>query len=190
MSHFIEIDGVKEKIYQLIEMALSAENFVSRYGIGVEGAERYISKDQYWRHTKSILSNYSLEIAVKLRNAAELLESKGVSFTLNNAISIYNSGSKADGTRKEKDIKFICHKIIHAKSFFVDAVGSHEKHENLLWWAGTLTLSGTDQSGKEWCFFFNVLEWCEASLSFLAEIENNLQNVQFNSDDLALRRLS
>lgn len=192
MAHFIEIDGIREKLYLLIQMALAAESFTSRYGIGVENAERFISKEQYWRHTKSTVSNYSLEIAVKLRNAIELLESNGISFTLKNSVHIYNSGIKSDGTKEQKDIKYIFHKIIHAKSFQIDAIGSYEKHESLLWWAGTLTLSGTEQgrAGKTWCFFFNILEWCQASLDFLAQVEVNLQNLQLNSEDLVLRKIS
>ena len=192
MAHLIEIDGVKVKIYVLMEMALAAENFVSRYGIGVANAERFVSKEQYWRHTKSTVSNYSLEIAVKLRNTVELLQSKGVSLALDDTIHTYNAGRHADGTMEKKDVRYICNKIIHAKSFYVDAVGSTQKHADLLWWAGTLTLSGTEQgkNGKEWCFFFNVIEWCEASLAFLVKIEASLQNIQLSSEDLILRKIS
>ncbi len=192
MAHFIEVDSIREKLYLLIEIALAAEQFVSRYGIGVDNVEKLFPKEQYWRHTKSTVSNYSLEIAVKLRNAVELLDSKGIKFELNNSIHIYNSGIKADGTKEQKDIRYICNKIIHAKSFQIDAVGSSQKHEKLLWWAGTLTLSGTEQgkSSKDWCFFFNILQWCEASLTFLAQIEISLQNIQLNSEDLILRKIN
>ncbi|WP_111639677.1 hypothetical protein [Marinomonas shanghaiensis] len=192
MAHFIEIDGIREKLYLLIQMALAAESFTSRYGIGVENVERFISKEQYWRHTKSTVSNYSLEIAVKLRNAIELLESNGISFTLDSSVHIYNSGIKADGTKEQKDIKYIFHKIIHAKSFQIDAIGSYRKHESLLWWAGTLTLSGTEhrKTDKAWCFFFNIFEWCQASLDFLAQVEVHLQKIQLNSEDLVLRKIS
>ncbi len=192
MAHFIEIDGIRERLYLLIQMALAAEFFTSRYGIGVENAEQLISKEQYWRHTKSTVSNYSLEIAVKLRNAIELLESKDIIFTINKSINVYNSGVNADGTMNKKDIKYIFHKIIHAKSFQIDAVGSYQKHKDLLWWAGTLTLSGTEHGNatKAWCLFFDILEWCQASLEFLDQVEINLQNIQLNSEDLVLRKIS
>lgn len=191
MAHFIEIDGIREKLYLLIQMALSAESFVSRYGIGVENTKRFISKEQYWMHTKSTISNYSLEISVKLRNAIELLKSKGIIFTLNKSISVYNFGIKNYGSKEEKDVEYIFHKIIHAKSFQIDTVGSYKKHHNLLWWSGTLTLSGTElgNSGKTWCLFFNILDWCEASLEFLAQVEDNLKKIQLNSEDIISRKI-
>jgi hypothetical protein len=190
MAHIVEVNEVKEKIYFLIEMALAAEHLVSRYAIGVDDSVKTLSKHQYWKRTKSIVSNYSLEIAVKLRNTLELLQFNGFVLKLEPIIHVYSVGALAKGAVKKNDLRYICNKIIHAKSFSVDAVGSANKHKDLIWWSGDLTLSGTEQgkNGEEWSFFFNVVEWCDALLSFLYEVEDKLTNIQINSQNLFLLR--
>ena len=140
--------------------------------------EHTVKYDEYWEHTRSIVSNSCLEIAVKTRNAAEVLSAKGVSYPRENKIDVYNSGVMADGVRKEKDFIFICNKIIHAKEFRLDRQGNIKIHRDLLWWNGIVTIEGTDQKKKQWSFFFIILKWCDAILDFLNSTEEGLKEMQ------------
>lgn len=185
MTHFIRTHDVREKLYLLMEMVLAAEKIVSRYGVGVEGCERVISKESYWMHTKSTVSNYCIEIAVKLRAVEDTLKSNRVNIDPIKSINVYHLNVLPEIKNEKRDFRFICNKIIHASSFQVDAIGT-VKHKDLLWWSGTLALSGTENHNG-WRLFFNVLDWCEASLIFLDKIEDSLKVIQLNSEDLFLR---
>jgi len=184
LSHYFDVDGLRESIYAVISHVLASEQFVGRYGIGVEEAERIVTHDAYWGHTRSIVSNRCLEIAVKTRNAAEALRAKGIDYSTDKEVDVYNSGHLADGSKKAKDFIFICNKIIHAKEFRLDRQGHVARHKDLLWWGGMVTLEGTDQKNKEWCFFFIILDWCDSVLKFLNATENKLMDIRMSSYDL------
>ncbi len=184
MSHYFEIDGLREKVYAVINHVLASEQFVGRYGIGVEEVEHTVKYDEYWEHTRSIISNSCLEIAVKSRNAAEALSAKGITYPRENKIYVYNSGLLADGSKKARDFVFICNKIIHAKEFRLDQSGNINSHKDLLWWSGMVTIEGTDQKKKPWCFFFIILKWCDAILEFLNAAEEQLKKIRSNPIDL------
>ena len=185
MSHYIEIDGVREKIFILQNISLSGENFSTRYGVGVESIKGEYSNSKYWRLIKSIVSNSTLEIAVKLRNSAELLSENNLSFSNEKSIVCYSAGKLADGLKQDNDFIFLCNKIIHAKKFRVDSVGSTQYHKDLNWWDGLVTISGTLQGKrkKPWEFFFSITEWCDAALKYIDSIEENLLSIQANSED-------
>lgn len=74
MSHYFELDGIREKIFILQSIALSGEPFSKEYAIGVQEDNSLYSQKEYWLNTKSIASNGVLEIAVKTRNAIESIE--------------------------------------------------------------------------------------------------------------------
>ena len=190
MAHFIGTEGVREKLYQLLALELSARDFVCQNSIGVPEYEKIISKEQYWSYTKSTVSNSSLEISVKIRSAMDLLESQGVELDPKNSISVYPIRVPSKEQKLEKNLRYICNKIIHANEFSIDAIGSTELHEKLLWWSGMITISGKQQgsNGKEWCFFLHLSEWGKVCLEFLNEHEVKIDQMKNNSFDLLSRK--
>lgn len=192
MAHFIGIEGVREKLYQLLALELAAKDFVCQNSIGVPEFEKLISKEQYWSYTKSTVSNSVLEVSVKIRSAMDLLESKGVELDPKNSISVYPIRIPSKDLKSERNLRYICNKIIHANEFSIDASGSTELHERLLWWSGMVTVSGNQQgsNGKEWSFFLYLSQWSKACLEFLNEHEIKLAQIQNNSFDLLSRRIS
>ena len=189
MAHFINIESDREKLYQLLMLELSAKEFVCKNAIGVPEHEKLISKEQYWSYTKSIVSNFSLEISVKIRNAMDLLLSNDCDLKLKDNIFIYPIKLPEKEQASYKNLRYICNKIIHANEFQIDASGSTEKHKKLIWWSGTLTISGRERN-KDWCFFLQFNQWCNACLEFLAEHEEQLEQLRLNSFDMVQRKLS
>ena len=182
MSHQIAIDGVREKIFILQNISLSGECFSTRYGIGVEGYQVGYSNSEYWNLIKLIISNSTLEIAVKLRNSEDLLLENDLSYSNDKSIVCYNAGQLADGSKQCRNFRFLCNKIIHATKFRVDSVGSTQYHKDLNWWDGMVTISGT-QRGEPWEFFFCIIDWCDAALKYINSIEEQLLSIQANSED-------
>ena len=192
MAHYIGIEGVREKLYQLLALELAAKDFVCQHSIGVPEFEKLITKEQYWSYSKSTVSNSTLEISVKIRSAMDLLESQGVAIDPKNCISVFPIRVPSDDQKLEKNLRYVCNKIIHANEFSIDAIGSTDLHEKLLWWSGMVTIAGKHQgsNGKEWCFFLYLSEWAKACLEFLSEHEIELAQIQINSFDLLSRRIS
>lgn len=187
MSHFVDIGSLKEKVFILNNLALSGELFSTKYSIGVSEFQAHYSDLDYHYFTKSIVSNYVIELAVKLRNAAELLQEKKVSYINDKNIICYGAGRQADGKKVEHDLFYICNKIIHAKKFRIDTVGSSKYTADFKWWNGDLTLAGTSAGKKQtpWEFFFSIQSWCESAIIFINSCEASLRSINKQSEDRA-----
>lgn len=117
MSHFIRADDVREKLYLLMEMVLAAEKLVSRYGVGVEGCERVISKESYWMHTKSTVSNYCIEIAVKLRAVEDTLRSNRLNPDSTKSIDVYHLNALPEIIKEKKILDLFVIKLFMQTRF-------------------------------------------------------------------------
>ena len=187
MPHFIDIVSLKEKVFVLNSLALSGEYFSIKYFIGVKEHQRYYTDQDYYQTTKSIVSNYAIELAVKLRNSAELMEEKNISYENEETIACFNAGNQADGKSESHDLLYICNKIIHAKKFSIDTVSSSKYKADFKWWSGELTLSGTLPGKKQtpWEFFFSITSWCESAIKFINSCEKSLNLINEQSEDRA-----
>ncbi|MCF6264468.1 MAG: hypothetical protein L3J24_12890 [Xanthomonadales bacterium] len=188
MSHFVDIGSLKEKVFILNNLALSGELFSTSYFIGVSEFQKHYSDLDYHHFTKSIVSNYAIELAVKLRNASELLQENKISYINDKNILCYGAGKQAGSENEEHDLFYICNKIIHAKKFRIDTVGSAKYKVNFMWWNGYLTLAGT-MAGKQqtpWEFFFSIQSWCESAIIFINSCETSLSTINMQSEDRAV----
>lgn len=177
MSHYFEIDGIREKIFIINSLALSGESFSKDYAIGTRNDNSLYTQKEYWINTKSLVSNGVLEIAVKIRNAYE-------------SLSKSQSQEKIIICVENKEIAnhefvWLCNKIIHAKSVSMIPVGSHNNEEPLEWWDGEIRLKGLLQDKKTpWDISFNVVCWLKSCLSFLNLAENELGNMRNQSGEI------
>jgi hypothetical protein len=183
----VDIGSLKEKLFILNNLALSGELFSVRYFIGESELQRHYSDLDYHHFTKSIVSNYAIELAVKLRNAAEMLQERGISYVNDKNIMCYGAGQHAFSKKKERDLFWVCNKIIHAKIFRIDTVGSRKYKGNFKWWGGDLTLAGTLMGKKQtpWEFFFSIQSWCESAIIFINSCEASLCSINEQSEDRA-----
>jgi len=186
VSHYIDVINLKEKIFVLNNLALSGESFSTSYCIGVSEHQKHYSDLDYHHFTKSLVSNYAIELAVKLRNASELLQEGNIIFEKEKSIECYNVGNLAENFESKKhDFLYICDKIIHAKKFRIDTVGSKKYDADFKWWNGDLTLSGTAPGKKKlpWEFFFSIKIWCESAIVFLNSNEKHFKLINQQAED-------
>lgn len=183
MSHLFGIDDIKEKIMILSSLSMSGEEFCCRYAMGSNEHHKVYNLATYTKTTKHIVSNYMIDISVKLRSVVDALRSSGTESILDTDVKAYNSGTCADGKSKDKDFRFICNKIIHADSFNLNFVGNKKYHDDMVWWSGEITVSGRYQN-KKWEFFFSVLDWCDSIVEFLDKSEKQIANMQGKSRDI------
>lgn len=183
MSHLFGIDDIKEKILILSSLSMSGEEFCSRYAMGSDEHHKVYNLATYTKTTKHIVSNYIIDISVKLRSVVDSLRSSGIEVSLDKDVKGYNAGSCADGKSKTQNFRFICNKVIHAESFNLDFVGNQKYHKDMVWWSGEVTVSGVYKSEK-WEFFFSILEWCDSIVEFLDESEKQIANMQGESRDI------
>jgi hypothetical protein len=187
MSHFVDVGSLKEKIFVLNNLAFSGEKFSTTYFIGADEPKEHYSDLDYHHFTKSIVSNYAIELAVKLRNTAELLQENKIPYRCEKDIACSGAGRQASGEKEDHDFLYICNKIIHAKKFRIDTVGSKKYAAEFKWWSGDLTLAGT-LSGKkqtQWEFFFSIQSWCESAVLFINSCEKYLSIINSHSEDRA-----
>ena len=135
-------------------------------------------------------SKYTIELAVKLRNAAELMDANDFQYMNEKIIVCYPIGIHADSHQEKRDLLYICNKIIHAKKFRIDAVSSTKYNADFKWWSGDLTISGNYQGNKQppWEFFFSINSWCEAAISFINSSESSLHSINARAEDSLLFR--
>lgn len=185
MSHFFGLDEIKEKLMAVSGLALSGDEFCKRYAMGSEEHHQVYNINDYTKLTKLIVSNNLIEVAVKTRCLVDGLKSQNIPVNFGSDITIYNAGCCADGQSKNKNFRFICNKIIHAEKFNLDFVGSAAYHPDMRWWSGAVTLSGTYE-GKNWEFFFSVLDWSDQIMNFLKSTEEQINKSQSKSRDLQI----
>lgn len=188
MSHLIDLDGVREKLYILINLSLVGNSFANKYSIGIEEYQNYFSDEDYYNLTKSIVSNYSIETAIKLRSLIETLRKSNIDLKFNKEVSCFYPKEKSSNDiskQKRHDLNFICNKIIHATHFSLDTVSSMNQNPNIKWWEGSLTLEGKSQGkkGKPWSLFFYIHEYCESAIAFINDHKEEILKSQRNSLD-------
>lgn len=176
MSHYFDLDGIREKIFILHSLALSGEPFSREYSIGPHNDISLYSQTEYWTNAKSIASNGVLELAVKIRNAYEATTS---AMSRENMITCIENKNVV-----RHDFIWICNKIIHAKNFTMVPVGSHRNEVPLEWWDGEITMTGVNQNRTPWDISFNVLCWLKSCLFFVRSVELNLNDMKNQSGDL------
>jgi len=185
MSHYFGLNEIKEKLITVSGLALSGEEFCKRYYMGSDDHHNTYNINEYTSLTKLIISNNIIEVAVKIRCLVDDLKSQNIQIDFGKNIKIYNAGLCADGKHKEKNFRFICNKIIHAENFNLDFIGKTTYHPDMVWWSGQITLAGL-YDGKEWEFFFSVLDWSDQIVSFIKSAEEEIYKSQLNSRDLQL----
>lgn len=185
MSHYFGLDEIKEKLITISGLALSGEEFCKRYKMGSEDHHNTYNINDYTKLTKLIVSNNIIEVAVKIRCLADDLKSQSISVDFGSKIKIYNTGRCADGKPKDKNVRFICNKIIHAEKFNLDFIGKKSYHPDMVWWSGEITLAGK-YNGKKWEFFFPVLDWSDQIMDFLKSAEEEINKLQLNSHYLQM----
>jgi len=173
MSHYFNVEEIRTQLMIVTGMALSGEELCKRYRMGSRDNYKTYSLDEYKNLTKRIVSNILIETSVKTRYLLDSLDKTTAKSTTNKTIKIHNSGAQSDGKNENVDFRFICNKIIHAKSFNIDLVGKHSLPEEMVWWSGEITIAG-DFNGKSWEFFFFALDWCDAVSEFLLAAEGKI----------------
>ena len=186
MSHYFEVNGIREKIFILQSLALSGENFSKEYAVGCREKPSLYSQKDYWLSVKSLVSNYILEISVKVRNASESVgaTSEGVEATgvkIDRGIKIYCVENK-EVTRH--DFLWLSNKVIHAKGFELVPVGSMQYSKPLEWWDGEIRVYGKLNGGNKWDISFSVVDWVKSCLVLVNKIESDLIKLKSNSADL------
>lgn len=165
---------LKKKYSHLQCIAHSGESFSNNFQIGLNDNISLYTQKEYWIHVKTLVSNLTLEIAVKIRSLRESTmkpsKSKVLTCIENNEL-------------KRHDFIWICNKIIHAKSFNLVPVSSVRYEHPIEWWDGEIEATGTFQ-GKQWSISFDAKEWLQSCLYNIKKFESYLVLARDSSKDL------
>jgi hypothetical protein len=181
MSHFVDFEKMREKIFILNNVVLSGEAFAIKYKVGIDEESTIYTQSDYWTTLKRIVSNSCLELSVMIRNSKELQDLKEGKSASHKIIM---GADFIDHKVGMYDFIYIANKIIHAKSFLLTPVGSCKYKESFEWWDGLIEVSGTAQNEKEWSQNFNLSDWLGCILYFLNDSQLSLSKIQMASHDI------
>lgn len=169
MSHAIDIDGTAEKLFLLQHLAFGSEGYCRSEGVLSTQHTGYAESQSHWGWTKSIVSNYLIECAVKLRmiqeHCAKRLEVEELAALDQEATLALAIGHVHKGAFR-LTLREACNKIVHATKVHVEFTAKDGSSDGLHYWDGQMYLFG-ELHGNEWSFQLEVANWAKASLRYI-----------------------
>ncbi|BAX81339.1 hypothetical protein [Labilibaculum antarcticum] len=182
MSHFIDLDGILEKLVLLQHFSYGSERYCSDRLIGSIEDQGGYEEDNYWGWTKSLVSNYILECSIKLRviqdtfnvNYSIIQDSNtGKDINLNlfdqKACNKLIIGEIIKGNFK-LNLRESCNKIIHAVNVKPLWAKSSNNGIEYQYWNGKIQLTGAHGKSK-WLMILDVAQWARAYENFIELLE-------------------
>ena len=172
MSHAIDTDGIREKLIVLEHACYGSHAYCAARGIGGDEDQGDGELDEYWGWMKGIVSNYTIECAVKLRMIDEYC-------TKNSDPEQYQEALEAAHISKlghvrlgdfDLTLRECSNKIIHATRTELSIVKGATTGKTIQYWSGFYNLHGS-RGADNWHVELNVANWCGSTLRFLDELE-------------------
>lgn len=169
MSHAINIDGTLEKLFLLQHLAYGSHSYCRSEGVLSIEHTGYTEFQSHWGWTKSVVSNFLIECAVKLRmvqeHCAKRKDSHGVAELDKEATLALKIGHVHEGTFP-LTLRESCNKIVHATRASIEFTAADGSTDGVHFWDGQMYLHG-EQHGKPWRFQLKVANWAKAGARYL-----------------------
>lgn len=172
MSHSIDTDGIREKLIVLEHACYGSHAYCAARGVGSNEDQGVGELDEYWGWLKAIVSNYTIECAVKLRMIEEYCAK-------NSDVEQYREALAAAKISRlgyvrlgdfELTLRECSNKIIHATRTELSMVKGNAAGREIQYWDGLYQLHGS-RGHETWHIEFNVANWCSSTLRFLDELD-------------------
>jgi|RhiMetdeSRZDD1v2_1073273.scaffolds.fasta_scaffold167143_2 hypothetical protein len=173
MSHAIDLEGLYEKLFLLQHIAHGSLSHCRSAKVVLEDPDFDPEFDPnfktIWSLTKTLVSNYLIECAVKLRMIQEFcakhFEADDLNMLEERAMTDLLIGRIVQGTFR-LTIREASNKIIHATSATVDFAPSATEAPPVLYWHGLCNLRG-HHGRAPWHLELDVAQWARAVIRYL-----------------------
>ncbi len=179
MSHAIDIDGVHEKLFVLRNLVFASRSYASEENIASDIDYGYGFFDDYWGYLKVILSNYIIEVSVKMRmiqehcgNDEDLTE-----FEID-ALNGMSIGAIKEG-KFDLTLRESFNKVIHSKRATIEFID--DESGKFKYWDGNFNLYGF-RGKEEWHLELSVGCWAKSVASYLTALEDNEKTINLGQD--------
>ena len=142
MSHLVDLNDISEKLILLQHYSYGSFEYSKLKLMGSEkdlGDERL---DIYWGWTKSIVSNYILDCAIKYRVIQDTIKNDDRYHELNKKASNFDKLGVITKGNFDLNLRESCNKIIHAINVIPLWNESGEGMEKFKYWNGIYRLKG------------------------------------------------
>lgn len=184
MSHFIDLDGLHERLFILQQVSLASKAYCQLQGITTESLEDDTPFQSTWGWTKGLVSNYCIECAVKLRLIQDFCEKSGSRGELasleKQAMQGESLGEVLHG-RFRLTIREAANKIVHATSAEVDFLQGTLDEGFIRYWDGRYVLQGSKGS-ERWKLSLDVRAWAKACVRYLYLLEQDERLLYLGQD--------
>lgn len=184
MSHAIDLDGIREKLFVLRHLALGTKEYCRVEEITSEVELSGDFFNDYWGQLKVLLSNYLIEIAVKIRMIEEYCLKNGYKDEIRTFEKEATSGlalGKIHSGSFSLSIRESSNKIIHATRAYFEFKKFKHNSEELQCWNGNYNFEG-HKNGKEWHFELYIDNWCNALTEYLNHLEESEFTIEIGQD--------
>ncbi len=169
MSHLIDFNGITEKLVLLQHFAFGSENYCSLRLAGSEEDAGNEEFDSYWSWVKGIVSNYTIECAIKFRILQDTIQGKDDIIRFEDLDSKSCSDLSIGEIRLgnfELSLRESCNKIIHAQKAIPKWGIESSNETEFKYWLGLITLSG-NKNKESWELILDIAQWSRAMETFM-----------------------
>lgn len=175
MPHIIDFDGLERKLFVLQHVAYGSPLFCNSIKLT---RDCFGGDFEWWEYKgllKSIVSNATIESAIKIRIMQDYINSDEQEINLNNLDSQVREGlfigHFVDGNQ-ELSLRESCNKIVHATEAKLQWISDEEGEDpSIEYWNGNYSLWG-EYKRKKWQIELSISSWCIAMIRFNKEIQD------------------
>ena len=168
MSHAIDTGALHEKLFVLEHLAFGSRGYCDSNGLDTFGATGYLEPLSPSSFTKSVVSTYTIEIAVRLRillDHAYTLDKPSTKKLEDQATTglriSYNQKQSSNLGTSSLDLRETLNKVIHAEIVSVNLNPDNDGTSDTHYWDGQVQVEGV-YNGKRWRHAIEIAPWCKA----------------------------
>ena len=179
MSHAIDTGALLEKIFVLEHLAFGSRSYCDTNGLNTFDSTGYLEPLSPSSLTKSVVSTYTIEIAVRLRILLDhayafdkpSTKSLEAQVTKGLRISYEQKGSSSQGP-SSLDLRETLNKIIHAEIVSVNLDPDNNGTSDVHYWDGQVQVEG-ELKRTRWRHAIEVAQWCKACRRLVIALADN-----------------
>ena len=183
MSHAIDTDGIREKLIVLEHACHGSTIYCANRGIGSIADLGDGGLDEYWGWLKAIVSNYTIECAIKLRMIEEFCAKNCDPEQIQEALDAARIADLGHAHLGNIDLTLreCSNKIIHATSTELSMIKKKVSGKTIKCWSGRYHLRGSKGS-EAWHIELNISSWCASAFRYLGELDNREMILDMGQD--------
>lgn len=174
MPHYYDLDGVVQRLFVLRHMSYGSMEYCSS-----ESVHRMNETDawsNYLGHLKSVVSESTIDAAVKLRMVQDFLKADEQEIDLEALDAQAREGISIGQVRLGEwtlSLRESCNKIIHATEARLCWKEQKANDVSIEFWTGGYLLSGS-KGNEPWEVELSLAGWSTAMISFLEDLQMNI----------------